>query len=41
VALTVKRTKIAVAFPCIGYAMTFLLDYGDHWLFKVQLIGAG
>jgi hypothetical protein len=40
-ALGVKRTKIAEAFPRIGHAMTFLFDYGDDWLFKVQLIGAG
>jgi Plasmid pRiA4b ORF-3-like protein len=40
-ALGVKRTKIAAAFPRIGHAMTFLFDYGDDWLFKVELIGAG
>jgi hypothetical protein len=40
-ALGVERTKIAAAFPTIGHVMTFLFDYGDDWLFKIQLIGAG
>ena len=37
----VKRTKIAAAFPGIGHTMTFLFDYGDEWLFKVELRGIG
>jgi hypothetical protein len=40
-ALGVKRTKIAVAFPRVGHSMTFLFDYGDDWLFKVELRGEG
>jgi Plasmid pRiA4b ORF-3-like protein len=40
-ALGVKRTKIATAFPTIGHVMTFLFDYGDDWLFKVELRAAG
>ena len=40
-ALGVKRTKIAAAFPRIGHVMTFLFDYGDDWLFKIQLISVG
>jgi hypothetical protein len=40
-ALGVKRTKIAAAFPRIGHAMTFLFDYGDDWLFKVELRAKG
>jgi hypothetical protein len=40
-ALGVERTKIAAAFPRVGHAMTFLFDYGDDWLFKVELRGAG
>jgi hypothetical protein len=40
-ALGVKRTKIVTAFPTIGYMMTFLFDYGDDWLFKVELRAAG
>jgi hypothetical protein len=40
-ALGVERTRITVAFPRVGHAMTFLFDYGDDWLFRVQLIGVG
>jgi Plasmid pRiA4b ORF-3-like protein len=40
-ALGVKRTKIASAFPRVGHVMTFLFDYGDDWLFKVELRAAG
>ena len=40
-ALGVKRTKIATAFPRVGHAMMFLFDYGDEWMFRVELIGAG
>jgi Plasmid pRiA4b ORF-3-like protein len=35
--LSVKKTKIAQAFPAIGHAMLFLFDYGDDWLFRVKL----
>ncbi len=40
-ALSVKGTKIAAAFPRIGSTMTFLFDYGDDWMFKVDLRGKG
>ncbi|MFT4276949.1 MAG: hypothetical protein QM576_11375 [Rhodopseudomonas sp.] len=40
-ALSVKKTKVAEAFPAIGHTMTFLFDYGDEWLFRVKLIEAG
>jgi len=35
--LSVKKTKVAQAFPAIGHAMLFLFDYGDDWLFRVKL----
>jgi len=35
--LSVKKTKVAQAFPAIGHAMLFLFDYGDDWLFRVRL----
>jgi hypothetical protein len=35
--LSVKKTKVAQAFPAIGHAMLFLFDYGDEWLFRVKL----
>jgi hypothetical protein len=40
-ALGVKKTRIADAFPKVGHAMTFLFDYGDEWLFRVEVIGLG
>jgi len=38
---SVERTLISEAFPEIGHKMTFLFDYGDHWEFRVELIGKG
>jgi len=38
---SVKRTKVAQAFPKIGSKMLFLFDYGDHWEFRVEVIGLG
>jgi hypothetical protein len=38
-ASSVDRTPISEAFPKIGHKMTFLFDYGDHWEFRVELIG--
>jgi hypothetical protein len=35
--LSVKKTKVAKAFPAIGHTMLFLFDYGDDWLFRVKL----
>jgi hypothetical protein len=35
--LSVKKTKVAQAFPAIGHAMLLLFDYGDEWLFRVKL----
>lgn len=40
-ALSVKRTKVATAFPKPRHRLTFLFDYGDEWLFQVALIGTG
>jgi hypothetical protein len=38
---SVKRTKVAQAFPKIGSKMQFLFDYGDDWRFQVEVIGMG
>ena len=38
---SVKRTKVAQAFPKIGSKMLFLFDYGDEWKFPVEVIGFG
>ena len=38
---SVKRTKVAQAFPDVGSKMLFLFDYGDEWQFKVEVIGLG
>jgi hypothetical protein len=38
---SVKRTKVAQAFPEVGSKMLFLFDYGDQWQFKVEVIGRG
>jgi Plasmid pRiA4b ORF-3-like protein len=40
-ALSVKKTRIAAAFPKVGHKMLFLFDYGDEWLFRVEVIGLG
>jgi hypothetical protein len=34
---SVKKTRVADAFPKVGHAMTFLFDYGDEWLFHVEM----
>jgi Plasmid pRiA4b ORF-3-like protein len=38
-ALSVKKTRIAEAFAFDGYAMLFLFDYGDDWMFKIERVG--
>ncbi len=38
-ARSVKRTRIAEAFPSVGTKMRFLFDYGDEWVFLVELAG--
>ena len=38
---SVKRTKVSQAFPEVGSKMLFLFDYGDHWEFRVEVIGFG
>ena len=40
-AKSVKRTKVAQAFPDVGSKILFLFDYGDQWKFKVEVIGLG
>lgn len=37
----VKKTPVSTAFPSIGHTMVFLFDYGDEWLFRITLRGAG
>ena len=36
---SVKRTRVAAAFPSVGAKMRFLYDYGDEWVFLVHLVG--
>jgi hypothetical protein len=38
---SVKKTKVAQAFPAIGHTMMFLFDYGDEWRFRVSLRETG
>ena len=38
-ARSVKRTRVAEAFPSVGAKMRFLYDYGDEWVFLVELVG--
>jgi hypothetical protein len=35
---SVKRTRVAKAFPSVGAKMRFLFDYGDEWEFLVALV---
>ena len=39
--LSVRKTRIGDAFRELGQAMVFLFDYGDEWLFRVELSGLG
>lgn len=39
--LSVKKTKVAQAFPALGHTMLFLFDYGDEWHFRVALKATG
>jgi hypothetical protein len=39
--LSVKKTKVAQAFPALGHTMLFLFDYGDDWHFRVKLKATG
>ena len=38
---SVRKTRIDDAFREVGQAMAFLFDYGDEWLFRVELTGLG
>ena len=38
-ARSVKRTRVVEAFPSVGAKMRFLFDYGDEWVFLVELVG--
>jgi hypothetical protein len=37
-ARSVRRMRIIEAFPKVGTKMRFLFDYGDEWLFLVELV---
>lgn len=37
-ARSVKRTRVVEAFPSVGSKMRFLFDYGDEWLFLIELV---
>ena len=37
----VRRTRLSTAFPEPGKQMLFLFDYGDEWLFRVELTALG
>lgn len=38
---SVQKTKIGEAFFKPRHKMMFLFDYGDEWLFRLELIGTG
>jgi hypothetical protein len=38
---SVRETPVAEAFPKPGHRLTFLFDYGDEWLFRVEMTGTG
>lgn len=38
---SVRRAKVAEAFPETGRRLTFLFDYGDEWLFAVEALAFG
>jgi Plasmid pRiA4b ORF-3-like protein len=40
-ARSVRKTRIADAFPDVGHKMLFMFDYGDDWRFVVEVIGLG
>jgi hypothetical protein len=37
-ARSVKRTRVADAFPVVGTKLRFLFDYGDEWIFLVECV---
>jgi hypothetical protein len=38
---SVRKTRLADAFPDVGHTMLFMFDYGDDWRFVVAVIGMG
>jgi hypothetical protein len=38
-ARSVKRTRVLEAFPKVGTKMRFLFDYGNEWVFLIELVG--
>lgn len=39
--MSVEKTAVGEAFVKPGHKMMFLFDYGDEWLFLVELLGIG
>ncbi len=40
-ALSMRKTRVADAFPQVGQTMMFLFDCGDNWRLTVEVIGFG
>src|SRR5215203_4189283 len=40
-ARSVRKTRVADAFPGVGHTMLYMFDYGDDWRFVVEVIGLG
>jgi hypothetical protein len=40
-AKSVRKTRVADAFPDVGHTMLFMFDYGDDWRFVVEVIRRG
>ena len=40
-AFSVRNTRIAEAFSSVGKSLIFMFDYGDEWLFRIELTGTG
>jgi hypothetical protein len=38
---SVRKTRVADAFPDVGHTMLFMFDYGDDWRFIIEVIGRG
>lgn len=37
-ARSVKRTRVSEAFQSVGAKMRFLFDYGEEWIFLVEVV---
>jgi hypothetical protein len=38
---SVRKTRVADAFPGVGHTMLFMFDYGDDWRFIVEVVRLG